>query len=269
MKRFMGFALIGIILATAASASAQEPIVAIKVTPEKSVFKGSAWNKPIVVKSQDDAAKHFGKDELEALAKQVDFKKQFVLVFAWEGSGGDKLKYAVAESFPEQIFFSLAPGRTRDLRSHTHVYALRENVRWSVNAKAEGKAGGDAKPLVRPIKFVAKDPTIAFTIGGMSKVTTLADAEAVEKLIGKASAKSLLDAVDFQKEMLVLVSWTTSGPPDGTLQHEMKGEGAARKITFFVQGPPGAGIRGQRARIGADFFAVPRDTKVAFDAKER
>ena len=90
---------------------------------------------PIVLKSEDDAAKYFGKDALETLGKDVDFKKQFVLVFAWQGSGGDKLSFAVAESFPEQIFFSLQPGLTRDLRTHTHVYALRSNVKWSAKGK--------------------------------------------------------------------------------------------------------------------------------------
>jgi hypothetical protein len=126
---------IAVVCLLAGAASAQEPIVAIKVTPEESVFKDSTWNKPIVVKSTEDAAKHFGKDALETLGKEVDFKKQFLLVFAWQGSGGDKLSYAVAESFPEQIFFSLKPGSTKDVHQHTHVYALRSNVIWSVKAK--------------------------------------------------------------------------------------------------------------------------------------
>ena len=115
----------------AGSAAAQAPIVAIKVKPEESVYKGSTWNKPIVVKSTEEAAKHFDKEALATLAKEVDFKKQVVLVFAWKGSGGDKLSYDVAESFPEQIFFSLKPGATDDLRAHSHVFALRSNVRWS------------------------------------------------------------------------------------------------------------------------------------------
>lgn len=130
MTRWMaGIAVVCII---AGAASAQEPIVAIGVTPDKSVLKDSVWSKPIVIKSTEDAAKHFGKDALEKLGKKVDFKKQFVLVFAWRGSGGDKLTYVVAESFPEQIFFSLKPGRARDLHAHTHVYALRSNVIWRV-----------------------------------------------------------------------------------------------------------------------------------------
>lgn len=110
----------------------QEAIVELKVAPEKAVFKDSVWSKPIVIKSQDEAAKHFGKDALEVLAKQVDFKKQIVLVFAWQGSGGDKLEYSILESFPEQIPFSLKPGATDDIRAHSRVFALRSNVKWSV-----------------------------------------------------------------------------------------------------------------------------------------
>jgi hypothetical protein len=125
------------------------------------------------------------------------------------------------------------------------------------------------KPEVRHVKFTPADPTLAFMIGGKGKVTVLMDAESVEKQFAKADAKMLADAVDFTKESLALVSWTTSGPPDGVLQHEFKGEGKERKLTFYVQGPPGAKIRGQRARIAFDFFVVPRDVAVSLEPKER
>ena len=120
---------------TAGVASAQEPIIPIKAVPESSIFKNSNFNKPIVVKSKEELAKHFGKEAVAILVKAVDFKKQFVLVFAWRGSGGDRLNYTVAESFPEQITFSRQFGRTRDLRSHAKVFALRSNVKWSVKGR--------------------------------------------------------------------------------------------------------------------------------------
>lgn len=129
MRYLLSFVFVA---AFAGFAAAQQPIVELKVTPEKSVFKDSAFHKPIVIKSKDDAAKHFGKDALESINKSVDFDKQIVLVFAWQGSGGDKLNYAILESFPEQVPFSLKMGITDDLRSHTRVFALRSNVRWSV-----------------------------------------------------------------------------------------------------------------------------------------
>jgi len=127
----------------------------------------------------------------------------------------------------------------------------------------------EEKIVVRPLKFTPKDPALNYRIGGQSKTTTLADPAAVKKLVGTDNAKALLDLVDFQKEKLVLVSWTTSGPPDGTLQHEFKGTGKDPRLIFFVQGPPGANARGQRARLGANFFAVPRNVDVSFDPKER
>jgi hypothetical protein len=270
MTRYLILTLVATftLAAMASSAFAQNPIVAIKVMPEKSVFKDSAWNKPIVIKSQEDAAKHFDKNALEVIAKQVDFKKQIVLVFAWQGSGGDRLSYAILESFPEQVPFSLTPGLTDDIKSHAHVFALRSNVKWSIRDKAK-KDGEEVKPAVRQLRFVPKDPTVMFKIGGMSKVTTITSVDAAEKLLGRPNAKMLIDAVNFKSESIVLVSWTTSGPPDGTLKYETKGEGEGAKVTFYVQGPAGGGVRGQRARIGADFFAVPRDTKVAFESKER
>jgi hypothetical protein len=109
------------------------PIKEIKgVNPEASVFKAASASKPIVIKSEDDAAKHFAENAVADLKKQVDFKNQIVLVFAWRGSGQDKLNHIIAESFPEQITFTRVPGRTRDLRPHVHVYALRSNVKWMV-----------------------------------------------------------------------------------------------------------------------------------------
>jgi len=143
-------------------------------------------------------------------------------------------------------------------------WAMIFGAMFAIDIAAQGDKGKDAKIAVRALKFAPKDVTILYKIGGLSKLTTLADAEAVEKLVGKESAKGLVDAVDFTKEQIVLVSWTTAGPPEGTLKHEMR-DG---KIHFFIQGPD-AKTRGARARLGADFFAVPRDSKVALDPRER
>lgn len=116
-------------------ASAQKALTEIKLTPGRSVFKHAAWSEPIVIKTEQEAAKYFSKDALKKLTREVDFKKQVVLIFAWRGSGCDKMSCSVAESAPEQVFFSMKRGRTRDLRAHTNVYALRSNVKWHVKGK--------------------------------------------------------------------------------------------------------------------------------------
>ena len=118
------------------------PIQAVKgVRPNPSVFKAAGRSTPLVIRSETEAAKHFADAAVAALKKQVDFKQQIVLVFAWRGSGQDRLAYTIAESYPEQVFFTFKPGRTRDLRSHVHVYALRSNVSWS-----GPKGGGRGTP---------------------------------------------------------------------------------------------------------------------------
>jgi len=98
----------------------------------QAVFKDAGRKKPLVLRKQEDLAKYFAKDELDKIMAKVDLKNQFVLVFAWRGSGGDRLNYNILESFPEQIVFQIKPGRTRDLRPHVRVFALRSNVKWSV-----------------------------------------------------------------------------------------------------------------------------------------
>ncbi len=125
--------LLSVAFAIAAPDASIPAIKAVKeATPNDGVFKAAARGKPLEIKSEEDAAKHFDEKSLAALKEQVDFENQFVLVFAWRGSGQDKLSYDVAESFPEQVQFKLTPGRTRDLRPHIHVYALRSNVKWSM-----------------------------------------------------------------------------------------------------------------------------------------
>lgn len=133
----------------------------------------------------------------------------------------------------------------------------------------EAEAVKDEKAAVRPLPFTPKDPMTIFGIGGQGKVTIMADADAVAALIGKDEAKALVDQVDFNKEKIVFVSWFTSGPPYGSLKHSVTGAGKEQTITFFVQGPPGAGPRGEAARVGADFFAFPKEAVVLFDPKER
>lgn len=139
----VALALILAPLVTAAALAAEkedapahiEPIVQIKdVAPNRDAFKPRGWKTPHVITSHDGAVKIFGEDGAKKLAASVDLAKQTVLVFAWRGSGQDKLTYGVQESYPEQVAFMYQGGRTRDLRPHVHVYALRNNVKWSVNA---------------------------------------------------------------------------------------------------------------------------------------
>lgn len=115
---------------------ASEPIVEIgDVQPKVSAFTFDGAKKPLVLQSVDEIAKHFDAKNSTNLKNRVDFGKQEVLVFAWRGSGQDRIGYEVLESFPEQIRFSYRPGRTRDLRQHVKIFVVRSDVKCIVNGK--------------------------------------------------------------------------------------------------------------------------------------
>ncbi len=152
------------------------PIQAIKgISPKPSVFKVARRSLPVVIRSEAEAGEHFPDVAVAALTKRVDFKQQIVLVFAWRGSGQDRLTYAVAESYPEQISFTYRPGRTRDLRPHLHVYALRSNVTW------RGPTGRGGGPAVKPDTPVAAPQQMSIKVGDLKR-------EALVYLPAKTSA---------------------------------------------------------------------------------
>ena len=131
----------GLSSSSAQTAGSLPPIKELKTaTPGKRVFQEATRDKPIVITTQKDAAKYFEPNQLGKLLKQVDLSKQVVFIFAWRGSGQDQISYTVQESFPEQVVFKYKPGRTRDLRPHVRVYALRNNVKWK---------GKPARPAAR------------------------------------------------------------------------------------------------------------------------
>ena len=105
------------------------PIQEMKdIRPTADVFQAAKRGKPLELKTADEAAKFFGEEALAALQEKVDFDEQIVLVFAWRGSGQDKLSYVVAESFPEQITFTITPGARWNIVSAAGQRAAGRNV---------------------------------------------------------------------------------------------------------------------------------------------
>lgn len=94
-------------------------------------------------------------------------------------------------------------------------------------------------------------------------VRVASDEQELTKLLGEATAKQFTGKIDFTKENLVHVVWGSSGPPFGKLRYEIKDEKADKVITFFVKVPQTL-VQGQAYRLGNDFFAVPKNSKVTF-----
>ena len=126
-----------------------EPIKKVTgVTADDSVFRKSGPQEPLVISNVAEAKKYFGPDELKKLKTKVDFGKQVLMVFAWRGSGQDKLDYSVLESYPEQLNFIYTRGRTRDLRPHVYYFAVRSNVLW------KGKPVGPRSDKLAPKEYI-------------------------------------------------------------------------------------------------------------------
>jgi hypothetical protein len=117
--------------ALVACAVAQDPDPAdAKIKPrEITVAAPRTGDKAGVTKftTAADLAKAYGKDVADAVAKEVNFKKEYVVVYAWSGSGGDKLEMKVED---KKVTFSRSLGRTRDLRRHFKVFALPSDFKY-------------------------------------------------------------------------------------------------------------------------------------------
>lgn len=87
----------------------------------------------ISVKSLEDALQHLSRATIETLADKIDFDKQQLLIFAWEGSGQDRIFGRTAKAKDELTTrFHYTPGSTEDLKTHVQVYSIPKDIEWSV-----------------------------------------------------------------------------------------------------------------------------------------
>lgn len=213
----MRFSLIASFFLVAASLTAvadeSEPIKLLRgVTPEAGVFQAATRQKPLQIKSREEAAKHFTDLNLARLTRTVDFGKQTVLVFAWRGSGQDKLTFELLESFAEQVVFHYAPGRTRDLRPHTHTFVLRSNVKWRVGANRQ------PAPVRKPNSAMAKitdDPALPRVLLIGDSISIGYTVPTREALKGKANVhRPLTNCGPTTKGLDEIDSWIGNGKWD-------------------------------------------------------
>jgi len=107
-------------------------ITAIK-PPRTSRLPGFRRTKPTVIENQDALTETFGDTAAKTIIEQVDLDQQVLVFFQWAGSGQDKLSYAVENQGDEvKVVFKFRAGLTRDLRPHSHLYAIRIGVDWEI-----------------------------------------------------------------------------------------------------------------------------------------
>jgi hypothetical protein len=87
--------------------------------PDEAPFRGGA------ILTAKDLAKIFpNNDEQAKLTKLVNFDSENLLLFAWSGSGGDKLTVGGVDAARKEVVFSKQLGLTRDLRRHFVLFAI-------------------------------------------------------------------------------------------------------------------------------------------------
>ena len=90
-------------------------------------------NKPAEIKTAEEAAKVFDKDALEKVKKDVDFNKEKLVCFDWEGSGQDTVTFKLDKDKDAQVVvFTYTRGRTKDLRMHARVFVMPKEMKWRV-----------------------------------------------------------------------------------------------------------------------------------------
>lgn len=96
--------------------------------------RGAFGAKPNKVTTAEELAKMVsGKEAVEQITKQVDLKKEYLVVFSWSGSGGDKIDFTTKEGKEGPVVtFNYTRGLTRDLRTHFKVFALPNKATFSM-----------------------------------------------------------------------------------------------------------------------------------------
>jgi hypothetical protein len=63
----------------------------------------------------------------------VDFKKEYLLLFRWSGSGRDRITPSVEKGKKgDEAVFTYQMGKTRDLRFHARLFAVPVGMEYRV-----------------------------------------------------------------------------------------------------------------------------------------
>ena len=131
----IGIAVLGSQALTSAEKAAPESAIVTEI-PLKGVRladKPSSIRKPTVIKTADALGKIPADKKLQAkISKQVDFDRQQLFYFRWEGSGGDKFSYVIkAAGRAKTVTFLRRMGLTDDLAQHARLFVVDKGVKWS------------------------------------------------------------------------------------------------------------------------------------------
>jgi hypothetical protein len=90
--------------------------------------------RPTVIRDEARLVSMLGNEgEFAAISESVDFSTHELLLFEWQGSGGDGLTSTIEETDGDiRVVFVYTQGLTRDLARHSALFAVDQNVAWSI-----------------------------------------------------------------------------------------------------------------------------------------
>jgi hypothetical protein len=115
--------------ADAAGKAREIDTTGLKLVPPPS---GKATEPAVVASAAELAKSPVLGGAADALGKQVDFAKEKLVVFAWAGSGQDKVTAGAVKD--KTAAFTYTRGLTRDLRPHVKVFAIPKDATPKVEA---------------------------------------------------------------------------------------------------------------------------------------
>jgi hypothetical protein len=75
------------------------------------------------IATQEELVKVFGEDGAKAI--KVDFTKEYLLLFQWSGSGGDRISSKTEmQDGKSNVTFTYTAGLTKDLKQHTALFGM-------------------------------------------------------------------------------------------------------------------------------------------------
>lgn len=243
------------LLAIGLAAAGQDPKPAAREIPTQNLKLTFPANPgkptvPGVIASADELAKHeVVGAAVGELKKQVDFTKEKLLVFAWAGSGQDRVSVGITTAGDKKVLsIAFLPGKTFDLREHIRLYVVPNEV---VVGAADGKPALRTLEL-KGVKLVFPDQLIE------PKPIEITSAEELAKAKGfadDASREAVKKQVDFAKEKLVVFIWAGSGGDKLTGELKMVDK---KSVAVFTYKPGITDDFVHHSRM----FAVPKDAGV-------
>jgi len=134
------FATVVVILLVGSLALAEDDKPVVKEIPTKDLKvkfpeKGGKATEPTILTAAEDVAKSpVVGGAIEEIKKQVNFEKEKLVVFAWGGSGGDKLATVITIADKKtSAVFTLTRGLTRDFRQHIHLFVVPKDAEVKID----------------------------------------------------------------------------------------------------------------------------------------